>query len=97
MKDINTDEPVMIDEVQKAKEYRLRLRLSQVEFAERFGLPLQTYVQWERGRRQPEMSAKVLLALIVNSPDEVVRIVRRSKRREMSRVMSGPLTMGAAA
>src|SRR3954469_22021641 len=90
MKDINIDEPVMIDEVQKAKEYRLKLDISQVEFAERFGLPLQTYVQWERGRRQPEMSAKVLLSLIVNSPDEVVRIVRRGKRREMARsLMSG--------
>jgi putative transcriptional regulator len=77
---------VMIDEVQHAKAYRHKLGLSQVDFADRFGLPLQTYVQWERGRRQPEISAKVLLSLIVHSPDEVIRIVRRSKRREMSMV-----------
>ena len=79
----NTD-PVMIDEVLKAKDYRQQLGLSQADFADRFGLPLQTYVQWERGRRQPEISAKVLLSLIVHAPDEVVRIVRRGKRREMS-------------
>jgi Predicted transcriptional regulator len=80
----NTSNSTMIDEVQQAKEYRRQLGLSQVDFANRFGLPLQTYVQWERGRRQPEISAKVLLSLIVHSPDEVVRIVRRSKRREMA-------------
>lgn len=88
-------EPVLLDEVQRAKDYRLRLRMSQVDFARRFGLPLQTYVQWERGRRQPEMPAKVLLSLIVDSPDEVIRIVRRGKRREMSISLSD--LAGAAA
>ena len=76
----------ILEEVKQAKEYRHQLGLSQVDFADRFGLPLQTYVQWERGRRQPEISAKVLLSLIVHSPDEVVRIVRRSKRRELAMV-----------
>jgi DNA-binding transcriptional regulator YiaG len=82
----NTANITMINEVQQAKEYRRQLGLSQVDFANRFGLPLQTYVQWERGRRQPEISAKVLLSLIVSSPDTVMRVVRRSKRREMALV-----------
>lgn len=78
----------MNDVVEEVKQYRLSLELSQVAFAERFGLPAQTYVQWERRRREPEMSAKVLLSLIVQSPDAVRQTVRRNTRREMAGVMS---------
>jgi putative transcriptional regulator len=74
------------DAVEQAKKFRRQLNLSQADFAERFGLPLQTYVQWERGRRQPEISALMLLSVIVNSPEAVTRIVRRQKRREMALV-----------
>lgn len=72
--------------VEDAKQYRRQLGISQADFAERFGLPLQTYVQWERGRREPEISAKMLLSLIVEAPHEVIRIARRNKRREMAMV-----------
>jgi putative transcriptional regulator len=74
------------DVVEQAKQFRRRLNLSQADFADRFGLPLQTYVQWERGRREPEMSALMLLSVIVNSPDAVTQIVRRQRRREMALV-----------
>jgi putative transcriptional regulator len=79
----------MNDIIEDIKDYRLMLGLSQVDFAERFGLPVQTYVQWERRRREPEMSAKVLLSLIIHSPDAVMKTVRRNTRREMAGVMAG--------
>jgi DNA-binding transcriptional regulator YiaG len=41
------------DIVADAVALRHQLGLSQAQFARRFGLPVQTLAQWERGRRQP--------------------------------------------
>ena len=52
---------------------RKRLHLSQREFAERFGLALSTVRGWERGRHQPDRSARVLLRVIEREGEAVVR------------------------
>ena len=43
---------------------RHRLRLSQRQFAERFGFALSAVRDWEQGRRRPDRSARILLKVI---------------------------------
>ena len=52
---------------------RRRLRLGQIEFANRYRLALGTLRNWEQGRSEPDQSAKVLLAAIAADPDGVAR------------------------
>src|SRR5215472_1146055 len=51
-----------------ARNYRLSMKLSQAAFATRFGLPLSTFKQWERGVRVPDSASEVLLPVIVADP-----------------------------
>jgi putative transcriptional regulator len=50
---------------------RLRLEMSQAEFALRFGFSLGTLRQWEQGRRYPDGPARVLLTVIDRDPEAV--------------------------
>lgn len=52
--------------------------LSQVKFAERFGLDASAVRDWEQGRRTPERAAQVLLRVIANEPEAVERAVKRA-------------------
>ncbi len=52
---------------------RRRLRLSQRQFAERFGFTLGAVRDWEQGRRKPERSARVLLKVIDKEREAVER------------------------
>lgn len=60
---------------ERARAYRRAQGMTQAEFAERFGLPLQTYRQWENGRRRPDRASEILLCVIVTEPDLVARVV----------------------
>jgi putative transcriptional regulator len=48
---------------------RNRSQLTQVEFAERLGVPLETIRNWEQGKREPRGPARALLKLIARAPD----------------------------
>ena len=52
---------------------RKRLKLSQAQFAAKFGLSPATVRDWEQNRRQPEGAARVLLQVIKNDPEAVAR------------------------
>ena len=52
---------------------RLRLNMTQEEFAARFHLPLETIRDWEQGAHRPDKAAQVLLTVIAKDPDAVVR------------------------
>ena len=52
---------------------RKGLGLSQTGFAERFGFKVAALRDWEQGRRQPERSARILLAVIEKEPEAVDR------------------------
>jgi putative transcriptional regulator len=52
---------------------RRALKLSQAEFAARFGLQAATVREWEQHRRKPEGPARVLLQVIKKDPDAVSR------------------------
>jgi putative transcriptional regulator len=48
---------------------RLRLGLSQAEFAERINVPLDTIRNWEQGKRCPTGAAKALLRVLDKAPE----------------------------
>lgn len=52
---------------------RQRLNLSQEDFASAFGLDIQVVRAWEKGEREPDQAARVLLAVIAREPDAVRR------------------------
>jgi putative transcriptional regulator len=49
------------------------MKLSQSEFASRFGIALGTLQDWEQQRKRPEGPARVLLLVIDRDPDAVTR------------------------
>jgi putative transcriptional regulator len=53
------------------RDLRRRARLTQLEFASRLGVPVETIRNWEQGKRMPRGPARALLALIAHSPDAV--------------------------
>jgi putative transcriptional regulator len=57
---------------------RQKMNLTQEEFAARFHLPLGTVRDWEQGAHRPDKAAQVLLTVIANDPDAVVRALERS-------------------
>lgn len=63
--------------VPQAKQIRQRLRLSQEEFALRFGVPLNTLRDWEQGRSIPDTTAPTLLRVIEHNPKAVVAALER--------------------
>jgi putative transcriptional regulator len=60
------------------RKIRKSLRLSQAQFAARFGLPTATIRDWEQRRRKPEGAARVLLQVIKTEPDAVSRALQRA-------------------
>ena len=54
---------------------RRRMRLSQQEFAGRFGFSPASVRNWEQGRRRPEGPARILLAVIDRHPEIVEEIL----------------------
>lgn len=52
---------------------RRRLGVGQIDFANRYKVPLGTLRNWEQGRAEPDRAAKVLLAAIAADPEGVAR------------------------
>jgi putative transcriptional regulator len=59
------------------KSIRRRLKLTQEEFARRFGIPEGTLRDWEQGRRRPEGPARAFLLVIQHEPKAVERALSR--------------------
>lgn len=55
---------------------RKRQKLSQMAFAERFGLSASSVKDWEQKRRTPDRATLVLLKVIDKEPDAVARAIR---------------------
>ena len=60
------------------RKIRRRLKLSQAEFASKFGLAVATVREWEQHRRKPEGPARVLLKIIKEEPEAVSRALARA-------------------
>jgi putative transcriptional regulator len=57
--------------VTAVRELRYRASLTQIEFARRLGVPVETIRNWEQGKRTPRGPARALLAVIAHAPEMV--------------------------
>ena len=64
-------------EVDVRKE-RLKMRLSQAQFATKFGFPPATLRNWEQGRSRPDTPTRVLLAVIAKHPEAVEDVLQKA-------------------
>ena len=53
------------------RDLRRRAQLTQLEFAARLVVPVETIRNWEQGKRAPRGPARALLAVIAHSPETV--------------------------
>lgn len=51
------------------RDLRRRAQLTQIEFAERLGVPVETIRNWEQGKRSPRGPARALLTVIAHAPE----------------------------
>lgn len=58
------------------KAIRSKVGMSQSEFASSFGISLGTLRHWERGDRQPQGPARVLLNVLAKEPEAVLHALR---------------------
>jgi putative transcriptional regulator len=67
--------PVVVEPAEtrllEVRELRRRARLTQLEFAARLGVPVETIRNWEQGKRSPRGPARALLAVIARAPETV--------------------------
>lgn len=63
------DANAMLDSAKFARRVRRRLGFSQVEFAERIDVSLDTIRNWEQGKRCPTGAAKALLKILDKAPE----------------------------
>jgi putative transcriptional regulator len=63
--------PVEVGPPPAVRDLRRRARLTQMEFAARLGVPVETIRNWEQGKRMPRGPARALLAVIAHAPDTV--------------------------
>jgi putative transcriptional regulator len=60
------------------RDLRRRARLTQLEFAVRLGVPVETIRNWEQGKRVPRGPARALLAVIAHAPETVFAALART-------------------
>jgi putative transcriptional regulator len=63
--------PAEPDTPPAVRDLRRRARLTQLEFAAKLGVPVETIRNWEQGKRMPRGPARALLAVIAHSPETV--------------------------
>ena len=63
------DAAAMIDAAKFARRVRRRLGFSQVEFARRIDVSLDTIRNWEQGKRSPTGAAMALLKVLDKAPE----------------------------
>ena len=62
------------------RKIRTRLKLNQKEFAEKFGLSVDSVQNWEQRRTLPDGPARVLLAIISQNPKAVENALASHRR-----------------
>ena len=62
--------------VSQAKRIRWALRLTQEQFAAKFGIPLGTLRDWEQHKVEPDAAARVLLKIIATDPKVVAKAAK---------------------
>ena len=73
------------------RDLRRRAQLTQIEFAARLGVPVETIRNWEQGKRAPRGPARALLAVIAHSPETVFAALATENRRRLSVMVDASL------
>jgi putative transcriptional regulator len=63
--------PAELETFPAVRDLRRRARLTQLQFASRLGVPVETIRNWEQGKRMPRGPARALLAVIAHAPETV--------------------------
>lgn len=63
------DAPSVEAAVPGVRDLRRRAQLTQIEFAARLGVPVDTIRNWEQGKRLPRGPARALLTVIAHAPE----------------------------
>lgn len=66
---------VGVPEEVDVRQIRMRLRLSQQEFARRYALPITTVRKWEQGARRPDSASRAYLTMIDRDHKAVERVL----------------------
>jgi putative transcriptional regulator len=66
---VEDEAQAMMDAAKFARRVRMRLGISQSEFAQRIDVPLETIRNWEQGKRCPTGAAKALLRVLDKAPE----------------------------
>jgi putative transcriptional regulator len=74
----------MRDAAAYARRVRRRIGLSQVAFARRIGVPVDTVRNWEQGKRAPQGPARALLRIIDRAPEAALSALDPHARRGRS-------------
>lgn len=69
---------VRVPEEVDVRALRKRFKLSQAQFAAKFGLDARALQDWEQKRRKPDRSTRVLLTVIDKEPKAVERALAKS-------------------
>ena len=69
--------PAELAKTPGVRDLRRRARLTQLEFAARLGVPVETIRNWEQGKRMPRGPARALLAVIAHAPETVFAALNR--------------------
>ena len=64
---------------------RRALKLSQEEFAARFGIPVGTLRDWEQGRKEPDTTARSYLMVIAHNAAAVAKALQPAKAATRSK------------
>ncbi len=62
-------------EVSPLASARLKIGLSQNEFAKMLGVSLRTLQEWEQGRRNPSGAAKSLISIAIKNPEALKELL----------------------
>jgi len=75
---LDPDALARMHRVSPVKALRQRLGMTQVEFAEAFGLPISTLRDWEQRRSTPDAPARALLRAIEREPETMRRLLSQA-------------------
>jgi putative transcriptional regulator len=75
---LRPEELAKMRRVSRVKVLRQRLGMTQVQFADAFGLPVSTLRDWEQCRSTPDAPARALLRAIELEPETMRRLLARA-------------------
>ncbi len=67
---------IRVMSAEEIKNIRLKLNLSQSEFAKCYGLPIGTIRNWEQSRTSPDFASNYFLYQILKEPKKTAKLVK---------------------